>query len=397
VIVHTALPDQPDAGWPVSVQAEVTDNLGIDSVEMEYSYNGVPQPSLAMVKLPGLDIYEVPLDLGPEPGDFIEYRIKAVDASSAQYVTYEPEAGYNVFGILDATEFEFEAGEEGWTHYAGSGWTDQWHVSTQRNHTAGGGASWKCGDAGEGDYAGHQKAFLESPVMTLGENAHLTFWYWIDAEAYEPLTGSGLAWDGAAVSLVDSAGVATPIDPVEGYPYMILPDSDAPFTDYKGVWSGQAGWTRVEFDLSAYQGECYLRIKFGCDSYVGGEGMYIDDVVVWSGDALAGVVPGCDNGCPDPSDRPLAFALDQPIPNPSRGATTISFAVPVSDVNVKIDVFDVTGRLTATLVNEAFDPGVHTVRWNGEDNRGRVVAPGLYFVRMQASEFSGVTKVIRIK
>jgi flagellar hook assembly protein FlgD len=64
---------------------------------------------------------------------------------------------------------------------------------------------------------------------------------------------------------------------------------------------------------------------------------------------------------------------------------------------VRIDIFDVIGRLTATLVNEAFDPGVHTVRWNGEDNRGRVVAPGLYFVRMQASGFSGVTKVIKVK
>jgi hypothetical protein len=49
------------------------------------------------------------------------------------------------------------------------------------------------------------------------------------------------------------------------------------------------------------------------------------------------------------------------------------------------------------LVDETFDPGVHTVGWDGEDNRGRVVAPGLYFVRMQASGFSGVTKVIKIK
>ncbi|MGD9402047.1 MAG: FlgD immunoglobulin-like domain containing protein, partial [bacterium] len=394
VIAHTALADQPDAEWPVVVAAEVTDNLGIDTVELEYFYNGDAQPALPMAKRLGTDIYEVPLDLAPVPGDFIEYRIKAVDASGAQHVTYEPEATYVVFGVLDAHDFAFETGEEGWTHMGAAGWTDQWHLSTQRDHTSGGGSSWKCGDTGAGDYAGHQKAFLESPVVTLGEDARLSFWYWIDAEAYEPLTGSGLAWDGVGISLVDSAGVAMPIDPIGGYPYSILEDSGAPFPAGKGVWSGRADWTRVEFDLSHYQGECYFRIKFGSDSYTGGEGMYIDDVVIWSGDALAGVGPGCGGGCPRPDDTPAAFALYNALPNPSPGATTIAFAVPSNEAAVRIEIFDVMGRLTTTLVDETFDPGVHTVGWDGEDNRGRVVAPGLYFVRMQASGFSGVTKVI---
>jgi Zn-dependent metalloprotease len=397
VIVHTAMGDQPDAGWPAIVSAEVTDNLGIDTVELEYVYNGVPQPTVPMERILGTDIFEVPLDLAPVAGEFIEYRIRALDASAAQLVTYEPDADYHFFGVLDAHEFSFELGDEGWTHRPATGWTDEWHISTQRNHTSGGGTAWKCGDTGTGDYATHQKAFLESPVVTLGENARLTFWYWIDAEAYEPLTGSGLAWDGASLSLVDSVGVATAIDPVAGYPYMILPDSEAPFADYKGVWSGQDGWTKVEFDLSYYQGECYLRLKFGSDRAAGGEGMYVDDVVLWSGDALAGVDPGCDDDCPTPGVHPVAFALYNALPNPSRGATTISFAVPVPDVTVRIDLFDVMGRLATTLINEAFDPGVHTVRWNGEDNRGRVVAPGLYFVRMQARDFSGVTKVIKVK
>ena len=116
-----------------------------------------------------------------------------------------------------------------------------------------------------------------------------------------------------------------------------------------------------------------------------------------SGDTLADVDSGCGNTCPGPDATPVAFALYNALPNPSAGATIIAFAVPSPDAAVRIEVFDVMGRLTTTLVDEAFDPGVHTVGWNGEDNRGRVVAPGLYFVRMQASEFSGVTKVIRIK
>jgi Zn-dependent metalloprotease len=396
-ILHTPMTDQPDAGWPKMISAEVTDNVGLATVELEYIYDGMPQPPLPMQCVPGSDIYEVPLDLDPAVGQFIEYRIRAVDASAAAHVAYEPAAGYHTFGILDAYEFTFDTGEEGWTHRTTGGYYDEWHVSTQRNHTGGGESSWKCGSTGSGDYGTKLKALLESPVMTLGENAKLSFWYWIDAESYEPAQGSGLAWDGAALSLVDSAGKATTIDPVAGYPYRIVPDSDAPFTAYKGVWSGHEGWTRVEFDLSSYQGECYLRFKFGSDAYVGAEGMYIDDVIVWSGDATAGVEPGCDNDCPMPSDLPTAFALGNALPNPSRGTTTITFAVPRRGVNVRIDIYDVMGRLATTLVNEAFDPGVHTAHWNGEDNRGRAVAPGLYFVRMQAAEFTGVTKVIMVQ
>lgn len=116
-----------------------------------------------------------------------------------------------------------------------------------------------------------------------------------------------------------------------------------------------------------------------------------------SADTLADAGPGCDDSCPRPDAAPVAFALFNALPNPSAGATTIAFAVPSPDAAVRIEVFDVMGRLTTTLANEAFDPGVHTVSWNGEDNRGRAVAPGLYFVRMQAGGFSGVTKVIKVK
>ena len=397
LIVHTAMGDQPDAGWPVTVSAEVTDNLGLDAVEVEYSHNGTPQTPLAMTRVPGEDIYEALLELSPQPGDFIEYRIKATDASAAQHVAHEPPSGYYIFGVSDADDFTFETGEEGWTHRSGgTNWNDDWHLTTQRNHTPGGGSSWKCGDTGGGDYSPRLKAFLESPLMTIGENARLTFWYWVDAEAYEPVAGSGLAWDGAAVTLVDSAGSATPIDPVEGYPYEILPESAAPFTAYKGVWSGHEGWKKTEFDLAFYQGPCRIRIKFGSDSYTGGEGMYVDDVVIWSGDALAGVGGSCDDDCIKPDGIPPAFALENVLPNPTRGTSTITFAVP-APARVRIDVYDIMGRLTAALVDETKEPGIHISQWNGEDDRGRAVAPGLYFVRMQASDFSGVTKVIKVK
>jgi Zn-dependent metalloprotease len=396
VVSHTPLEDQPDAAWPPTVAATVTDNLGLESVALEYNLNGVAQTPIAMTRSSGTDTYQASFQGSVDAGDYVEYRIRATDASAARHVTCEPASGYNLFGIADAVVYTFEAGAEGWTHSAQSGWTDQWHVSTQRNHTAGGGQSWKCGSTGAGAYANRVSALLETPQIEIGENATLTFWYWMDAETYEPLEGSGLAWDGAALSLVDSAGKVTPIDPVDGYSHRILPDSDAPFNDYKPVYSGHSGWTLATFDLSSYHGRGKIRFKFGSDGAVGMEGLYIDDVVIWSQGALAGVGDGCGNDCIDPG-LPVRFALAGALPNPTRAGVSVAYSVPAPGARVAIQVFDVRGRLASTLVDGTKPAGRHTAVWDGRDAGGTPVAPGIYFIRMEAGDFGAASKVVLMR
>jgi hypothetical protein len=315
----------------------------------------------------------------------------------AHHVTYEPASGYNLFGIADAEAYAFETGAEGWTHSAQSGWTDQWHVSTQRNHTPGGGQSWKCGSTGTGVYGNHVSALLETPWIQIGEDATLTFWYWIEAEAFEPLQGAGLAWDGAALSLVDSTGKASPITPVGGYTHRIVADSDAPFTAGKPVYSGQAGWTLATLDLAGYQGRGKIRFKFGSDIAVAFEGFYIDDVAVWSQGALAGVGGGgCSDDCIDPG-LPTSFSLAGVLPNPTRGGMSVAYSVPAPGSRVAIQVFDVRGRLASTLVDEAKSPGRYAATWNGRDRSGTPVAPGIYFVMMEAGDFRTGSKLVLVK
>ncbi len=396
VITHTPMDDQPDAGWPSTLTAEVTDNLGIASVMLEYTKNSVPQTPVVMTNVPDTDTYEGTFVVAASSGDFIEYRILATDASVSANVAGDPTVSLHTFGIATTDYYAFETGEEGWTHYAPGEWNDEWHLSTARNHTDGGGTSWKCGSAGGGDYGTHQKALLETPTLTIGEDAMLVFWHWIDAEVYEPVQGSGIAWDGAALTLMDSTGAGVPIDPVDGYPYRIVPGSDAPFTDNKPVYSGQAGWEMAVFDLSAYQGECKIRFKFGADNYVGGEGWYIDDVMVWSRDVISGY-DGCPDDCLPTDNLPVAFSLGPVLPNPSPGATGISYAVPSPGSHVSIRVFDVRGRLAATLVNETKVPGRYTARWNGRDGNGNSVSPGIYFIRMDSRTFNTAAKVMVIR
>jgi Zn-dependent metalloprotease len=397
VIVHTPMFDQPDAGWPATVAATVTDNLGLASVVLEYTKNGTPQTPVPMTNVPGTDGYEAAFDVGASAGDFIEYRIVATDASAASNSAVEPSAGYYFFAVAQAYHFTFETGDEGWTHYAPSGWNDEWHLSTQRNHTAGGGPSWKCGSTGSGAYANHQKALLETPLVNIGENARLTFWHWIDMESYEAAQGSGIAWDGAALTLVDSTGSGTSIDPVGGYPYRIIPGSEAPFTDNKPCYSGSAGWKMEVYDLSWYTGPARIRFKFGTDNYAGAEGWYIDDVMIWSTTGTLAGVDGCPDECAGPEVMPVRFSLGPALPNPTSGHVSIAYAVPSPGSHVAIKVFDITGRLAASLVDEHKLPGRYNTRWDGENTGGAKVAPGIYFIRMESRDFTASSKVILIR
>ncbi len=81
---------------------------------------------------------------------------------------------------------------------------------------------------------------------------------------------------------------------------------------------------------------------------------------------------------------PATFQLGPARPNPFTSRANISYAVPVDGRHVEIRIFDVSGRLVKTLVNEPSLPGTHSVQWDGRDDRGTSVAPGVYFYRMNA-------------
>jgi hypothetical protein len=84
--------------------------------------------------------------------------------------------------------------------------------------------------------------------------------------------------------------------------------------------------------------------------------------------------------------RPAAeasLAVEAPSPNPFRAATTVRFATP-SGGPVTVRVHDVTGRLVRTLLARSVEPGEQRVTWDGRDDAGRRVSPGVYFVRLHA-------------
>jgi len=91
------------------------------------------------------------------------------------------------------------------------------------------------------------------------------------------------------------------------------------------------------------------------------------------------------------ADIPKEFGIDQNYPNPFNPATNIRYAVPQTS-HVTIRVYNVTGQLVATLVNETRDAGYHNVIFDGTQ-----LASGVYIYRMQAGDFAKTRMLMLIK
>jgi len=95
-------------------------------------------------------------------------------------------------------------------------------------------------------------------------------------------------------------------------------------------------------------------------------------------------------------ERPKEFRLEQNYPNPFNNSTRIRYLIPkVSEV--KLDVFDISGRLVKILEMGKKEAGVYEVIWNGTDREEREVGGGVYFLRIEAGKFVQVKKCLLIQ
>jgi hypothetical protein len=93
---------------------------------------------------------------------------------------------------------------------------------------------------------------------------------------------------------------------------------------------------------------------------------------------------------------PIMTRLFQNSPNPFNPQTTIRFSVATRGP-VEIQIFDVAGRLVRTLVDKSYEPGEHTIQWNGTDDGGRSLASGAYFYRFRAGGQVDSKKLILLR
>ena len=84
------------------------------------------------------------------------------------------------------------------------------------------------------------------------------------------------------------------------------------------------------------------------------------------------------------ADAPVTYRTGLLVrPNPSRGKVEFvaQLAVPGQ---LKLEVYDVAGRLVAEPFNGPVTAGLHVVQWDAQGGGSMNARTGLYFVRMKA-------------
>ena len=90
---------------------------------------------------------------------------------------------------------------------------------------------------------------------------------------------------------------------------------------------------------------------------------------------------------------PKAFSLYYVFPIPFNPVTTLEFSVPRNDADqVRIFIYDITGRIVIQLIDQIYDAGHYGLTWDGS-----ALSSGIYFIDFQAGNTRQVRKVSLVK
>ncbi len=99
-------------------------------------------------------------------------------------------------------------------------------------------------------------------------------------------------------------------------------------------------------------------------------------------------------------NRPQQFALHQNYPNPFNPSTRIRFDIPqLSDgaANVRLSIFDVTGKKVVDLLHTQLGAGVYEANWNGKNIQGVNLPSGIYFSVLQSKNYRATRKLMLVR
>jgi len=82
------------------------------------------------------------------------------------------------------------------------------------------------------------------------------------------------------------------------------------------------------------------------------------------------------------TNKTYPLMLYQNSPNPFNSQTAIRYTLPANS-KVSLSIYDVSGKLVKTLVDEFKDSGVYSAIWSGFDDNNRKVGQGVYFYALK--------------
>jgi len=175
------------------------------------------------------------------------------------------------------------------------------------------------------------------------------------------------------------------------------PNFGSPEIDQSGL-TGDEQWksNAVAITLGSLQGIGNLhgdtlyhwRVQ-GFDSYPDGSGWSLEPMSFY-------YMPIGAAGLEDESGLPRVTRLAQIRPNPSFGSMSVGFDL-VNPSNVRLELFDLGGRLVREVVDRRYGAGRHRMLCDLRDDAGRRLPAGIYWLRFTAGTTHDARRVIVVQ
>lgn len=228
---------------------------------------------------------------------------------------------------------------------------------------------------------------IEEEVSSIWSGGELGFWV-MGAES----TGVHIYSDATK----ESAGIE-PIDPI------LMGDSE--WHHIVTTWG--EGYIQMYIDNALIMETAYASASYNLDTmFLGQMGSggraytgIIDDFRLYSGVIYDTGVDSLYNKLEPTAINDVnsqGFYLNESCPNPFSGTTTISYQLTRSS-DVLLTVYNQLGQKVRTLVQEKQVVGKQSVTWDGCNNAGQQLTPGIYMCRLQANSKVQTRKIMLVR
>jgi hypothetical protein len=372
VITHSPLSDQPKNVWPATVNAQVTDNIGVESVWVKWYINSPSTVHQFNLNNTSGNNYSAPFNSDTSQvqyNDVIYYRVFAKDNSSAQNI--DSTALYN-FTIIAQTTACIGSGSTSvsypfYTYYEDSK-TDM--IYTASEIIADGGSAGNITkiafdviSAAPQTMNGFQIKMQHTTATSL--SGFVTSGWTTVCTGTCSITGTGLVyiplttpfqWNGTDNLLIEIC-----FDNNDWTANSTVKGTSAPGKTWHRHLDNNSGCTLTGGSAQTNRPNICLEIN---------------------------MLTGTQNIS---SIIPKEFSLEQNYPNPFNPVTKIQYSIAKTSL-AKLKIFDILGREVMVLVNEVLTPGVYIADFNGSN-----LSSGIYYYRLEAGDFVNVKKMVLIK
>ena len=231
--------------------------------------------------------------------------------------------------------------------------------------------------------------WFTSLVLDGNGNSHISYYDATNGDLKYAIKNGGI-WNTQVVDSVGNVGMYTSIEvDLNGIPnisYYDLTNEDLKYAylDPGLGWvlqtvdsTGNVGlWTSISLNQGRHPCIAYYSedsgLKYACSASVG-----VEEKI-------------------NPPTTDQKVRLFHSSSNPFTNSTAISFGLPVS-APVTLRIYDMTGRIVRVLVEGEKEEGFNSVVWDGRDERGEPVGAGVYFYKLDTTQFQATRKMTYIR